>query len=95
MKGMELYSWSEHGNWYFALLEGTNRLKSEDEVKNHPNRIATVNALSDRFNNLAEGEQVVWNLRFVRGFSFPGEIIVSEIVAAAKRARINLIADKQ
>jgi hypothetical protein len=34
MKGYELYSWREKssGDWYFALLPGTNRLKTYDEI---------------------------------------------------------------
>jgi hypothetical protein len=93
MKGMELYSWSEHGKWIFVLLDGTNRLKSEDEVKKSPKRIETVSALRERFMELAEGERVVWNSHFVSGFSFPDEKTFSEVIAAAKGARITLIPD--
>ena len=32
MKGYELYTWQEGGQWYFALLEGTNRLKTDEEI---------------------------------------------------------------
>ena len=44
---------------------------------------------------LAEGEHVVWNFHFVPGFSLPEEKVFSEIVAAAKRAQINLIVDRK
>jgi hypothetical protein len=94
MKGMELYSWNERGTWIFVLLDGTNRLKSEEEVKKNPNRIDTVRALAARFLELAEQEKVVWNFRFVPGFSFPEEKIFSEVVAAGKRAQINLVPDR-
>jgi hypothetical protein len=94
VKGMELYSWEESGTWVYVLLDGTNRLKSENEVKKSPNRIATVNALAARFEELAGGEHVMWNFHFVPGFSFPEEKIFSEIVGAAKSAQIRLIPDK-
>ena len=95
MKGMELYSWNERGKWIYVLVDGTNRLKSEDEVKKSTTRFDTVAALATRFKELAEGEHVVWNFHFVRGFSFPEEKTFSAVIAAAKSAQINLIADKK
>jgi hypothetical protein len=32
MKGWELYSWPACNDWYYAILPGTNSLKSYDEV---------------------------------------------------------------
>ena len=32
MKGYELYSWPEDGQWHFALITGTNRNKSLEEI---------------------------------------------------------------
>ena len=33
-KGVELYSWKDtEGGWVFVLVNGTNRLKAEKEVK--------------------------------------------------------------
>ncbi len=32
LKGYELYSWQENGDWRFALLTGTNRNKTAEEV---------------------------------------------------------------
>ena len=95
MKGMELYSWSEGDKWLYVLLVGTNRLKSEKEVKEHSSRIDNVPALASRFKELAEGEQVVWNFHFVPGFSYPDQDTFSAVVAAAMDAKINLIADKR
>lgn len=91
MKGMEMYSWSDDGRWVFVLLPGTNRLKTEKEIKEHPHRIETVAGLTTAFLQLARGEQVVWNFKFVPGFEYPDEKIVSDVVAAAKQAGITLI----
>ena len=33
MKGYELYSWQEGGQWKFSVLIGTNREKTLDEIK--------------------------------------------------------------
>jgi hypothetical protein len=44
-KGVELYSWKDKaGDWRFALLDGTNRLKTEDKVK----------AVKDQLKSVAE-----------------------------------------
>ena len=32
MKGYELYSWQEQGQWHFTLITGTNRNKTLEEV---------------------------------------------------------------
>jgi hypothetical protein len=32
MKGYELYSWSEGGQWHFTLITGTNRNKTAAEI---------------------------------------------------------------
>ena len=94
-KGKELYSWTERGKWVFALLDRTNLLMSEEEVKKNPKRIDTMTALQVRLMELDEGEHVVWNFHLVSGFSFPDEKIFSEVVAAAKRAQIHLIPDRR
>lgn len=95
MKGVELYSWPESGKWMFVLLNGTNGVKSEEQVKKSPNRVDTVAALGAQFMELAKGENVVWNFHFVPGFSFPDEKSFAAVVAAAKRAEINLIPDER
>jgi VCBS repeat-containing protein len=40
MKGYELYSWQENGQWHFTLITGTNRLKRHEEI------ISTINIVS-------------------------------------------------
>jgi hypothetical protein len=32
MKGYELYSWQEQGQWHFTLITGTNRIKTLEEI---------------------------------------------------------------
>jgi len=57
-KGMELYSWQDaKGNWQFAVLAGTNRLKSAEEVRVHPLSLTQV---EEQISGMAAGEQVLW-----------------------------------
>src|SRR5919206_1911803 len=60
MKGYELYSWRARGEWYFALLIGTNRLKTRREVRAPGARLRGVEALKRRLDLLGEGEEVSW-----------------------------------
>jgi hypothetical protein len=61
LKGWELYSWTEAGEWRFALLLGTNRTKRCAEIKN-PNAAKTIFELEAALARLARlpGEQVYW-----------------------------------
>jgi hypothetical protein len=89
-KGVELYSWKDKGgDWAFALLDGTNRDKSEGEVKRTKDPIKGVQELKKALSRLAEGEQVSWSHR-IAGFEFPPKATRDEIEAAAKKAKIIL-----
>ena len=58
-KGYELYSWREAGEWRFALLIGTNRLKFCSEVRgNRPGM--TLEELEGVLNRLAPIQHVSW-----------------------------------
>jgi hypothetical protein len=57
-KGMELYSWQgDDGQWSYAILFGTNRIKSSDEVLSHP---LDIEGVKEGLCKLAPGEQVFW-----------------------------------
>ena len=89
-KGVELYSWKdEGGGWAFVILDGTNRDKTEIEVKRSKNRIKGTDDLKKGLAKLAVGEYVFWTHR-PNGFEFPPETIQTEIQKAAKDAEIIL-----
>ena len=46
MKGYELYSWQDGGQWKFSLLIGTNREKTLEEIKSADVVLSGVDALS-------------------------------------------------
>jgi hypothetical protein len=46
MKGYELYSWQQDGQWVFSLLVGTNREKTLDEIQSPQARL-TLDALEN------------------------------------------------
>jgi hypothetical protein len=90
-KGIELYSWKNSaGHWVFALLPGTNRNKTEAEVKKRENEIISENELEKRFLQLAEGEEVFWFHRDPSGFAYPDEETMAKIATAARKAKVQL-----
>jgi hypothetical protein len=61
MKGWELYSWRDGGEWRFALHLGTNRTKSCDEIKDS-RAVKTVPELDAAIVELARtpGDEIIW-----------------------------------
>jgi hypothetical protein len=79
MKGYELYSWESRGEWYFALLVGTNRLKTRGEISSPKVRVRGLKALKKKLGRLAAGEEVSWSAGMVSGTAMPPERIVEEV----------------
>ena len=89
-KGVELYSWQDKsGAWKFVLLDGTNRLKTEEGVKSAQTQVKGAKELKKALARLAVGEQVFWT-HPIKGFEFPPQATREEIEKAAKEAKIDL-----
>lgn len=85
MKGWELYSWQNSNGWYFALVEGTNRLKTFEEISAPAVAVLGWTALERKLSRLARGEQIFWSTGRVRGTSFPLEDRIRVIRPPVKR----------
>jgi hypothetical protein len=89
-KGVELYSWkNKGGDWQFVLLNGTNRLKTEAEVKSAKTKVKGAEELKQALARLVVGEQVFWT-HPISGFEYPAPGMRQEIAKAAKEAQIDL-----
>ena len=76
MKGAELYCWqTDTGEWNYALLVGTNVIKTDDTIRAQSNTITSLDALKARLAVLAEGEWLSWG----RNYPLPPEEIQKEI----------------
>lgn len=60
MKGYELYAWPASQGWDFALMIGTNRLKTLEEITAPEQTLHGVEAVKAALGNLPAGEQVFW-----------------------------------
>ena len=88
-KAVELYSWKVEGKWTYALLSGTNRLKSEAEVKAPKNQIKGVKNLKKALARLAVSESVFWFHR-IKGFQYPDVATRKDLVRYAKTVKVKL-----
>ncbi|MCB0422905.1 MAG: hypothetical protein KDD61_18030 [Bdellovibrionales bacterium] len=94
LKGAELFSWKEPGGYiWYALLPGTNRRKSSDELKKH--RISYL-YLEETVKQLPPQIEISWN--FTHSVSDPSRLEfilplkdkVESLSAKAKSSQINL-----
>ncbi len=60
MKGYELYSWPAEQDWNFALMVGTNRIKTLEEITSPQSTLHGVEALKTTLRALPAKEQVFW-----------------------------------
>ncbi len=88
MKGYELYSWQEGGQWRFALLVGTNREKSVEEIKSADTVLVSVEALKSALGKIAPGQYVTWSAR--ETLPFPPDDIVNQVEQVCKDKGLNL-----
>ena len=91
-KGYELYSWQSEGEWRFALVPGTNRLKDWSELNA---AAAPEGEVQRAIAELPRGETVNWCSRRVEGngpaLEEPPRDQVQRLLEVARRNEVNLI----
>ena len=90
MKGYELYSWQVQGEWTFALVPGTNRIKTYDELSASEVRVKGLDGIKGELDRLPSGEQVFWSAGRVPNTVLPPGEIVDELVATCRQRGIRL-----
>jgi hypothetical protein len=79
MKGYELYSWPVRGEWHFALVAGTNRIKTYDEISSPEVSVRGLDSLKAELDQLPSGEQVLWLTDRVPNVRLPPSGMIDEI----------------
>jgi predicted small lipoprotein YifL len=82
MKGYELYSWQDGGQWKFSLLVGTNREKTLEEIKSADIVLSSVDALQAKLEEIPAGQYITWSSR--ETLSFPPDDIVQQVEQTCK-----------
>jgi diacylglycerol kinase (ATP) len=94
-KGMELYSWQgKNGEWQYAILNGTNRNKTLDEVQAAPLGLQSV---KEAIGKMAVGESLFWmhnvfDARYGQMvvLPFPSEAVMHELQEFAREKQVDL-----
>jgi hypothetical protein len=89
MKGYELYSWKTDDEWNFALLPGTNRLKTFAEVSSS-DALRDVNELKERLSQLTGGAEITWVAWTDDHFSLPAQSVIDEVSRACNDLGLTL-----
>jgi len=91
-KGVELYSWKECPTcaWHFALLPGTNRLKTLAEIKEPTRTLVGVAQLRQHLSRLPKGENVFWDSRSFPEMSLPEPDTIADLVGFSARHDVTL-----
>ena len=79
MKGYELYSWQDSGQWYFAVLAGTNRDKTIEEIRAPATSVKGENALEAIIRTLPSGQFVTWRGAGWDGLAYPPESVIERV----------------
>ena len=82
MKGYELYSWQDGGQWKFSLLVGMNREKTLDEIKSADIVLSSVDALQAKLEEIPAGQYITWSTR--ETLSFPPDDIIQQVEQTCK-----------
>ena len=90
MKGYELYSWHVQNERYFALVVGTNRIKTYEEISLPETCVKGLEALKSELDKLPGGEQVFWSAQRVPSTTLPPDGIIDEIRAYCEQRGIQL-----
>jgi len=93
-KGMELYSWQNiHGEWQYAILEGTNRNKMLDEVYAKP---LDLQGVKNAITQMAVGETLSWRNQAADSSNqmvdlpFPPDTVIHELQDLARDKQVEL-----
>ena len=91
-KGMELYSWQNaSGEWQYAILVGTNRNKTVEEIQSAPLDLQGVKVAIAQ---LAVGESLFWTTNVYNAgsvhFALPPDAVVNEIKEFAREKQVDL-----
>ena len=88
MKGFELYSWQENGEWFYSLMVGTNREKTLAEIQSQEARLKGLDALKKTLEIIPADELITWVQR--APFALPPEAVLVSVEKICEKQRLSL-----
>lgn len=95
MKGAEIYTWKSHGTFLYALVPGTNSLKTKEVIQDSQWRVNSIAELEKRLDDIPPDTGVSWNTGAVdpidvAAFTLPNKKIVRKIILYCKKRNLNI-----
>lgn len=78
-QGHELYSWQRGSEWAFALLPGTGKIRTFEEVTRPEITLSTITDLKNKLRGLPRGTQIVWSTHQVSNMVMPSNETIATI----------------
>ena len=91
IKGYELYSWQSEGEWRHALVMGSNRLKTYEEITKPSVAMRSLAELRSQLARLTRGEEIVWGMTIDARLALPPQPMIDEIEKACRELGLNLL----
>ena len=88
MKGYELYSWGEDGQWFFSILIGTNREKTLEEIQSPDATLKGMEELQHVLESIPAGEFVTWISE--ENLAFPPDAIIQKVEQSCRDLGLEL-----
>ena len=88
MKGYELYSWQQAGQWYFSVLIGTNREKTLAEIQAPQASLKGIEALLPVLKKIPAGQYLTWAAP--TGLAFPPDALIGQVQQVCKDQGLQL-----
>ncbi|MBI5295373.1 MAG: hypothetical protein HY869_07840 [Chloroflexi bacterium] len=88
MKGYELYSWEQDGQWYFSVLIGTNREKTLDEIQASDVTLKGIDGLKAVLESIPSGQYVTWTAG--ESLALPPEEVIQQVRDICKARGLEL-----
>lgn len=96
MKGYQLFTWKQNGEWHYSLLPGTNRERTYEEITAPKTVIVGTPKFEEELNGLPRGSEVLWQSDAPPGVRRPssGEVISFKHPSRKRIERIKSHCDK-
>ena len=88
MKGYELYSWEEDGQWFFSILIGTNREKTLEEIRLPDAALKGMEELQRDLESIPAGQAITWMSG--EGLAFPTDAIIQKVEQSCRDQGLDL-----
>lgn len=96
MKGYQLFTWKQNGQWHYSLSTGMNRERTYDEITAKATVVVGSSEFESRLKRLAKGTEVFWYSDAPPGINRPasGPLISFKQPSRKRIERLRSLCDK-